>query len=279
MDSIEPMKGPDDFFKRGKLAEKEEQWGEATMFFEEAAEGYNLQILSAPSEGRIKEDIVIHFLKSRINGLLNLFRLQFEDDDFDVLKAIKKIDLYMKDRNDMLLKYPSALRMSISIERSLFNKLGEGLSARGLKEESSLIFQEGQKLETEILKTQCRILWKKKDYIDFGKSAVHWGFRQVFYNWYLGYGVSPGNLVRSALLIILIFGLLFSATDSIEITQSKSGFNFTDGIFGSVLTFIGFDFSFVEPKNSIGKWLVCIEGFLGFITFGGIIAYIWRKLK
>ncbi|MFZ5518276.1 MAG: hypothetical protein ACOY90_16700 [Candidatus Zhuqueibacterota bacterium] len=279
MDSKDKMKGADELFKEGKLAEKEERWRDATQLFEKAAEGFNLQIQSAPSEGRIKEDVVIHYLRSRISGLLNLFRFEFEEtDEIDVQRAIDKIELYQKDRNDKLQRYPSVFRMSSSIERSLINKLGESLSARGLKEESSLIFQEGQKLETEILKTQCRLLLKEKKFVQFGERAIHWGIRQVFYNWYLGYGVRIQNLVWSALIILFVFGFLFATIETIEVTEGP-GFNFADGLFGSVMTFIGFDFSSIEPFTRTGKWLVSIEGFLGFVTFGGIIAYIWRKLK
>lgn len=271
---------PDELFEKGKQAEKEKNWKSATHFFDEATNAYKKNLTLQSSTSRLKEEVVIYFLRSRINALLNLFRFEFEEsDEFDVHKAIKKIEIYRKERRELLKQYPFLFRRYNSIERSFFNKLEENLSKSGLKEEASLIFYESQKLETEILYAKGKYFWREKKYYQFFKQLCKSGLRQIFYNFYLGYGVRVSNLVISALLIILVFGLLYSATDCICITKNDAGFNFAEGIFGSIMTFIGFDFDAVEPLGDLGRWLICLEGILGFITFGGIIAYIWRKLK
>lgn len=279
-DQMNDGSNPDALFRAGKQAEKKRDWEKATEYFNKATEAYKKEIQFPSSMGRLKEENIIYYLRSRINALLNLFRFEFEDtDEFAIDHANQKISFYQRERRELLSEFPHIFEHCSSVERSFFNKLEESLSINGLKSESSQICYLSQQLETEILLEQRKQAYRDKKIFLWIKNEAQYIFRNLFFNLYLGYGVKVGNLVVSAILIIIAFGLLYSLTHCIEITKMKDSFNPLKGLFASVMTFIGFDFDEVAPICNWGRVLVSLEGILGFITFGGIIAYIWRKLK
>ena len=271
---------PEQIFHNAKQLEKKHEWSKSIKVYENAAHAFKDCLQDADTTGPFKEELAIYYLRSRINMLLNLFRFEFEEsDEFDVQRAIHKIDFYQNDRRELLEEFPHAFKRCCSVERGFFNKLEESLSKNGLKEESRQIYYLNQQLDTEILVGYCRHDFHNKRILSWFENVLKLIFRYVFFNLYLGYGVKVRNLIISTILIIFVFGLLFSGFHCIEITKLKENFNPLKGLFASIMTFIGFDFDEVAPICNFGRILVSIEGILGFITFGGIIAYIWRKMK
>ena len=106
-------------------------------------------------------------------------------------------------------------------------------------------------------------------------------FCYIFYGKYLGYGVKVQNLIWSAIFIVVSFGFMFSSYHCVDGTAKPvNAFELMlEGLFSSLMVFISFDLDVVTPMTALGKVLISIEGILGFITFGGVIAYIWRRMK
>ena len=273
-------KSPEDFFEAAKETEKKENWSEACELFEEAAEKYKTLLNSSEDVGRFKIETAILYLRSKINSLLNLFKFEFEQsDEFNLKRAIEKIKFYQSERKEFVQQFPLILHRIHLIESSFLKKLEEWLSVNGLRNESNEIYFLSQKTETEILAYQCRLNLKERKISIFTKKLIKLMARYIFYRVYLGYGIRVSNLVISAVAIIVSFGFFYALTHCVEATNSKNTFNFFEGLYASTMIFISFDLDVMNPLNTLGKVLVSFEGILGFITFGGVIAYIWRKMK
>ena len=280
MQLIRDKKSPEYYFEAAKETEKRDNWSEACDLFEKAAEKYKILLNSSEDVGRFKVETAILYLRSKINSLLNLFKFEFEQsDEFNLIKAIEKIKIYQLERKELVQQFPEILPRTHSIESSFLKKLEEWLSVNGLRNESNEIYFLSQQTKTEIFTYECRLNLKERKISILTKNLIKLMARYIFYRVYLGYGIRVGNLVISAVAIIVSFGFLYALTHCVKATNSKNTFNFFEGLYASTLTFISFDMDVMNPLNTMGKFLVSFEGILGFITFGGVIAYIWRKMK
>jgi len=111
----------------------------------------------------------------------------------------------------------------------------------------------------------------------------------VLYCWVFGYGVRPRNVVLTALIVIFVCGVLFSAADAAGLLQplhtEKDKRPFGTGAASSIMT--GFYFSVITFATvgygdvSATGWaagLAMVEGLLGVVLNAALIVVIFRKL-
>ena len=266
------------FFEQAKKEEKQGNWEKASDLYDLAADHFEYDPSTLNVTDRLRTENAILYFRAIINLTLNLFKYQFEKtDEFNLNYAIAHIEIIKQKRSEIVKTHPQLIDRCHSLEKSFFKKLEEWLTEHGFLNEASKIYLTYQKLVTTHLFNKTKINFQQKHFLAAIKNLLRLSARYLIYRLYLGYGIQTQYLICSTIIIILTFGVIFSKFRCIEILRYKTGF--IKGFYGSVMTFISFGFDEVAPINNLGRICVGIEGMLGFITFGGIIAYIWRRMK
>ncbi|MDF2700196.1 MAG: hypothetical protein K0Q49_1752 [Haloplasmataceae bacterium] len=95
-------------------------------------------------------------------------------------------------------------------------------------------------------------------------------FEKVFW----GFGEKPLRIIFNALLIILLFSLIYFFTNMVNIKG-----NFINSIYFSVITFTTLGYGDITPQTSLGQIFVSIEALLGAFTIGFVIAAYTKKSR
>ncbi len=269
---------PEEHFKISKAEEKKNNHEKAAEHYYSAFQKYEEELSASVDTNRLKTEIAILYFRSLVNFTFNLFKFEYEKtDEFDIRKEICHIQIIKERRRWLLKSFPQLLDRTHSIERSFLKKLEEWLTAHGELEDAHEIYLYEQKIMTKYILDKITFACKKFKIIAALSNSINLFFRYTIYRLYLGYGVQLRFLIFSALIVILLFAWLFSKYHCVVILKCTS--DYWKGLYASIMTFISFGFDEVAPRNTPGRILVCIEGVLGFITFGGIVAHIWRKIK
>lgn len=271
-------KPPEKFFDQAKIEEQQCNWEKASELYDRALDKFGNLTSALNATHRLKAENAILYFRTITNHTLCLIKFQFErTDEFSSKDANDHFEIIKKKRDEILLIYPQLIDRCHSLEKSFFKKLEEWLTEQGFLNEASRVYLAYQKLVTTHLFNKAKINFQQNKYLAAINNFFLLSARYLIYRLYLGYGIQTQYLICSTIIIILTFGTLFAKFRCIEILRHKNGF--IKGLYGSVMTFISFGFDEVAPITNLGRIFVSIEGVLGFITFGGIIAYIWRRMK
>ncbi|MEE4312133.1 MAG: ion channel [candidate division KSB1 bacterium] len=273
---------PEFIFSKAKLAEKEEDWAQASGLYDKAADALEHEVYHLTNDMDIPSARAIFYFRSKINCLYNVFKHSMsETDEFDLDMALDQIEIIHEEKERLLKHYPHLLYRCHSIESSFLKKLEQWLASNGMEDESNQVFLKNQQMITHFLRKELKYRFNQKEYIQSIRGLSKLYLRKIFYRTYLGYGINFKNLLISALVIILSFTLIYSLTQPLYSYPDSSEYplRLLEAFFASILTFISLGYDHLAPKSIVGHLLVSIEGILGFITFGGIIAYIWRRMN
>ena len=269
---------PDELFEQAKIEQKQGNWEKASQLYDLALDKFgNLAAVLNTKKGLKTENAILYF-RTIINHTLCLIKNQFEKkDEFRFKEATDHLEIVEKKRNKIINVYPQLIDRCHSLEKSLFKKLEEWLTQHGFLNEANQVYLAYQKLVTTHLINKTKINFQQNHFFGAIKNLAKLILRYLFYRLYLGYGIQTKYLISSMVIVILTFGWIYSKFKCIELLSCKP--SFIKGVYASVMTFVSFGFDEVAPIDNLGRICVCIEGVLGFITLGGIIAYIWRRMK